>query len=250
MAKRTVNIIKELGDKGISLFLGGYGDTIEVEELSEREVDSFEKFFKESEESLRDISNKLANIFVAHKDLIFFMVEHFKAKIGKTFGGQQPGSSDFGIALTAPWLINWDGAQPTAYGGNSWIISTTAGTRLYLLGSSTAFYRARSDSGYRMLHIILQNGIFSVGTSPGISQIRVLSEKVTQPPFHVMPAHDVPVDRYPIYILTTPYAIPVWYDMGVKVEVMPYVSQSALDLRLLGVTLYEYNAWRDLTYIT
>ena len=248
MVRQTVNILSELSDKGISLFLGGVGPQLDIESFNSNEEALLEKFLDESEAYLRTVNNDLANIFVEHRDLIVFLAQHFKARTNKTFGGDQPGTSDFGIALIAPWLINWDGAQPTAYNGHDWIVSTTAGTPLYLLGSATAYYRARSDVNYRMMHIILQNGIFAYGTTPAISQIQVMSEKVTQVPFHVMPVNDKPIERHPLYILKTPYAIPVWFDMGVKIVLLPYRSQPELDIRLLGVTFYEYNAWRALAY--
>ena len=248
MARQTVNILEELSDKGIAIALGSYGPQIDIESFNANEEALLEKFFTETTEHLRRVSNVLANIFEQHRDLIYFMAQHFKAKVSKTFGGDQPGTSDFGISLIAPFLINWDGTQPTAYNGHDWIVSATAGTPLYLLGTSTKYYKARDEVNFRMMHIILQNGIIGFGTTPVVSQVRFATEKVNYSPFTVMPVNDKPVDRHPLYILKTPYAMPIFYDLGTKLVVMPYRSAPELDIRLFGVTFYEYNAWRELLY--
>jgi len=233
--------------RGYDVLIGGVGPTIEIEEFNSQEMDLFDSFVNYAVEQLSLVSPNLANIFNEQKDLILTFAKIFKAKIGgKAFGGITPSSAQFGIGMLIPYDLKYKADAPTVYDGRTWKISTTAGTPVYLLGSATTFYKANDVVGSRSMLLILKNGLIELGTTPKFDQMQVLTEKVTYTPFRLSPFADIPIEKEkPLYIYVTPMAIPVWYDFGIKVSLMPNTS-GVSDLRLLGVVYYEYGYYNTL----
>jgi hypothetical protein len=88
----------------------------------------------------------------------------------------QPGQ--LGVSFLVPQMVNYDQTNaPTGYANkDTWQLPTTAGTPVYILGSSTAFYKTSSTPGQRTMMVIFQNGLIEVGTTPSFRQIQVLTQ--------------------------------------------------------------------------
>ena len=251
----TVNINEVLKDYDI--LFGGLGPTMEVMDFNDEEITIFNKNFDDFKTVLSRISPIIANDFAAQKDVFLTFAKVFKAKVdGKSFGGISPTSGQFGMQLIIPQDIKYT-ATPSAsepaytdYNDNSWTIDLTAGTAAYLLGSSTDFYKASPTVGSRAMLVIMKNGLIEVGTTPKINQIQVQTEKVNYPPFNIHPLADQTIERdRQIYQYNLPFAIPVFYDFGIKMSVMPTVTGTS-DLRLIGLVFYEHDFKSSLKYIS
>lgn len=232
--------------EGNKILLGGIGPNIEVEELRESEQALLDKFIKESQEVIGQVSPYLANILVNHVDLIIDFARIFKAKVRQTFGGEAPQPNNFGIAFLAPYDLKYattpSPTEPayTTYSQRSWVLSLTSGTAIYLLGDGTNFFKMSPTVGSRALGLIFQNGIIEVGTTPKVDQFQVRTEQVNYAPWRATTITDQPIDpRRPIYVYKTPFAIPLWYDFGIMLSAMPHTTGDS-DLRLFGVVFYEY----------
>jgi len=243
----TINLNKELAK--FDLLIGGYGPEVEAQALTNDEEVLLDKFIKKTANALAMRSPELADIFSKHTDMIRVFAEIFKAKTdNKTFGGELPSPGKIGIKVLQPLDVKYSATAPTDYDGHTWVLDLTAGTKVYLLGSDTEFYKSSSTTGSRTMMLIFKDGIVEYGTVPKVNQFRAYTEKVTYAPFTVNTLVDKTLDRYgKLFVYETPFAIPVWYDFGVKLEAMPQVSGTS-DLRLMGVVFYEYNYFSDLVY--
>jgi hypothetical protein len=233
--------------EGEYIFLGGIGPSIETKSFSENEIDLLEKFIDEYKGHIKMVSPTLAYTVEKHKDLIHTMGEIFKSKVDKSFGGEIPSPGSFGIKALFPFDIHYtdtpSATEPayTAYGKYTWEVDTTAGTPVYLLGDASHFFKMKPTTGSRAIALIFQNGIIEVGSTPKFYQFKIDSERNTYPPFNTSPLADVRTDpERAVYIHKTPFAIPLWYDFGVKLQAVPHYTGTA-DIRLLGIVFYEYD---------
>lgn len=239
--------------EGADLLLGGIGPTIEIEEFTEDELDLFNKFFSETVDAIRQVSPYVASELENQKDVILKIGEIFKAKVGgKTFGGSPPSPGQIGVAVLAPFDLHYtvipSDTEPayTAYGASDWKLSVTAGTTVYLLGDATHFFKMSPTVGKRAMGIIIKNGIIEVGTTPSLNQLYARTEKVDYAPWRVHTLQDQPIDPdRPVYVYATPFAIPLWYDFGIRLAAMPNKTGVA-DVRLVGVVFYEYDYYSSL----
>ena len=229
------------------VFLGGLGPSIETKSLTKDEEDLLNKFLDEYQSHLSLVHSKLAGTLKYHRDLIFTFAEVFKAKVDKSFGGEIPSPGSFGVKPLMPFDLHYtdtpSASEPayTAYGKYSWTLSVTQGTPVYLLGDAANYFKMSPTVGRRAIALIFQDGIVEVGATPKVFQFKVDSERNVYPPWNTSPFADVRIDpEKPIYIHKTPYAIPLWYDFGVKMQVVPHES-GTVDLRLFGVVFYEYD---------
>ena len=245
MAEHTVDLSKVF--ENYDVLLGGVGPSVEISEFNDTEMKLFDAFIDYAKTQLERISPTIANDFVEQRDLILTFAKIFKAKIGsKAFGGLTPSSSQFGIGLLIPYDLKYDTSAVTAYDGRTWKISLTAGTATYLLGDATTFYKASSTVGKRSMFVILKNGLIEIGTTPKIDQLKIETEKINYTPFRLSPLADIAIEKEkPVYQYITPMAIPVWYDFGIKISVMPNTTGTS-DLRLLGVVYFEYDYYNAL----
>ena len=241
--------------KPYDILIGGLG-ALSRTPFTDDEKSVFDKFIEDSVDALDKISPEVANDFKRQAALFQSVGEVFKAKVDKAFGGILPTSGQFGVGLIIPQDIRY-AATPsstnpcyTDYPANSWTLSLTAGSTVYLLGSSANFYKARTTTGYRCAMVIMKNGIIEVGTSPSINQFQVQTERTSYPAFSVHPLVDQPLERgYTIYRYNLPFAIPVFHDFGVKLMGMPITTKSS-EIRLIGVVFYEYDHRASLLYVS
>ncbi len=242
----TVDIKKLFGD--YSVFLGGIGPTVETEPLSEAEISLLDKFLGEFTDHVKTVSPVLAKTVTEHKGLVLTMAEIFKAKINaKSFGGELPSPGSFGVKALMPFDLHYvdtpNAEHPayTAYGKYTWELNVTQGTPVYLLGDASNYFKMSPTVGKRAVALIFKNGLVEVGATPKMFQFKVDSERNTYPPFTTSPLADVRTDpERPVYIHKTPFAIPLWYDFGIKMQAVPHYT-GTVDLRMLGVVFYEYD---------
>ena len=238
--------------KEYNVLLGGYGPSIEYEELTDTEMELLDKFLDEVVESFTNINSYIAELVDKNRNLVKLFAEIFKAKVSKPFGGEIPNSNNFGIALLAPFDLKYVGTPSadnpayTSYSETSWLLSITANNVLHILGDGTNFFKMSPTTGKRAIAVIFQNGFIEVGTTPSFDQFQAKTEKVNYAPFRAHTLQDVKIDPYrSLYVYRTPFAIPLWYDFGIMLDAMPRRTGTA-DLRLLGVVFYEYGFYSSL----
>jgi len=241
--------------KSFDVLIGGLG-TLESKPFNDLEAKKFDKFISDSAVVLEKVSAEIAADFRENAAFFKSVGEVFKAKVDKAFAGILPSSGQFGVGLIIPQDIRYvataSSSEPaySDYNLNSWDILFTAGTERFLLGSSTNFYKARPTVGSRCALVIVKNGIVEVGTTPSFNQIRVITERTNYPVLSVHPLVDQPIkEGYVIYRYNLPFNIPIFYDFGIKLSVMPMVTRTS-NVRLIGVCFYEYDHRSALKYLT
>ena len=242
--------------EGYDVLVGGIG-SLSVEPFTDEEKALFDKFIDNAASTLSKVLPELGEDFKAQSGIFLKVGEIFKAKIkGKAFGGELPSSSQFGVGLIIPQILKYNSSPSstypcyTDYTTNTWNLSLTAGTTVNILGDGTNYYKASPTTDARAALCIMKNGFVSVGTTPGINQIQVRTEKVTYPPYPVAPFVDLEIEEnYPVYRYNVPFNIPIFHDFGIRIDGMPVVTKTE-ELRLIGVAFYEYNFFSSLTYVT
>jgi len=169
-------------------------------------------------------------------------------------------SNNIGIAPLTPQAIKYSttgAGSNTGYNTNSWDIPVTAGTPAYILGGSgaTAFYKtsdygAAGNQDRKHLIAVFPSGYFEVGSTPTTDQFLFESEEKRDiAPFIMPPFTDVSLKlSEPIY----QYDLPGFFvdDVkGIKISFMPRQTKT-MQLRLLGVVIYEYNFFSGLKWVT
>jgi len=244
--------------KGYSVLIGGI-DTVPYRSFSDTENKAFNLFIDNAVKTLRKISPDIAADFEEQVSLFKVMGEIFCAKVDKTFGGMMPHPNEVGCSLLIPQDIKYaasaDSDNPcfTDYTANTWNINVSSlGSPVYIFGSATDFYKARPEIGKRCLFIVMKNGILEVETEPSFNQFNVTTEKVNFPWQVLNPLVDQPIEKdKAIYRYDIPFAIPVWYDFGVKLAMLPsYGPTGTKNVRLIGVIFYEYGHRSSYLYVT
>jgi len=241
--------------EGFDVLIGGLG-ALSVRRMSPDESNVFNVFVSDSVNVLRKISPEIAEDFKAQGALFKAFGEAFMGKVDKAFGGILPSSGQVGVGLIIPQDIRYvataSAANP-AYSGydlNAWTISLTAGSAAYLLGTATEFFKPKPTVGARCAILLMKNGLIEVGTTPALNQVQVTTERISYPVSSIHPIVDQTIERgLTIYRYNLPFAIPMFYDFGVRLAVMPTVTKSS-DLRMVGVIFYEYDHRKSLSYIT
>ena len=249
-------IIKYAGITGYEILRIGKIEQFKAEELGDPEIKRLEEFFAYAEEYLRARSEYLYNLFKAREKLIRIYTEIVKALLnGPTFGGLEPDQGEFGIQLIFPQLLKYATTTPVAWANNSWnvtVADTEVGTTKYIFGNATTYYRGNNTEGSRTLYLIFKNGIFTVGDKPFFSQYKMEFEGKPYNVFKTTPFGDLPHRETKdelIYPIDFPFDIFIPYNYGYKLAVLPERS-GTFDLRVLGVVWYEYDAFKDLVWVT
>jgi hypothetical protein len=240
--------------KQFDVLIGGLGG-LNVRRMTSDESKDFDRFVEDCVKILSRVSPRLAEDFKASAPFFKSVGEVFMAKVNKAFGGILPSSGQVGVSLIEPGDIRYavtpSAAEPaySDYALNTWELSLTAGTPVYLLGRADAFYKARPTEGSRCALAIMKNGIIEVGTSPSLCQFIFQTEKITYPYLTVHQLVDQPVEPgRPIYQYNIPLGLPIFHDFGVKLAAMPRYSGTR-DVRIIGVCFYERDHKATLKWI-
>jgi hypothetical protein len=159
-----------------------------------------------------------------------------------------------GVNWLFPQTVNYKVDTVTAvtnYSANSWDIPITAGTKAYILGSDTAWYKTSSVVDKRHCILIFHNGLVEVGTTPSVEQFRLISEsKGDYGIYTVAPLVELPVEpNKVVYQYPTPLgALFVEYQTGVRWYFMPRRT-GTMTLKLLGLVFYEHDFASDTKWV-
>lgn len=244
--------------KGLDIYFAGRTD-IEYIQPSADEIADVDKCFDLGLSRLARISPVLAAEFMPQKSMFEKWAGVAKAKFPGTKSISFPGQSgNIGVNFLCPALIKY-AATPsstypcyTSYTVNSWDLSLTAGTAVYLVGGSgTNYYKASPTTEKHQLTVIAKNGVLEIGTTPKIDQMRLISQADTRyGPWVAHPLIDVTIEPNKlIYQYPTIGAVPLYHDFGITWSVMPRVTGTST-IKLIGLSFYEHDFFNDVTYVT
>ena len=119
-----------------------------------------------------------------------------------------------------------------------------------MLGSSTQYFKPKPTVGERCAICIMKNGLIEIGTTPALNQFQITTERISYPTFSVHALVDQTLkEGYTIYRYNFPFALPMFYDFGVRLAAMPSVTKTS-EIRLIGVIFYEYDHRKNLAWIS
>jgi len=228
-------------------------DVLPYTDLAPEEIENVVRVFNAGVEHLRKISPKLAADIARQARLAIEFAAVAKATFpirGKNYTFPSvPGH--LGVAWLFPQAIKYSATVPTGYANNSWDIPITAGTKAYILGSDTAFYKTSSEVDKRSFILIFDNGVVEYGSTPSAQQFRLISDaKQDWGIYTVDPLLEIPLEsNVALYQYPTPLgAVFVDYTRGVKWYFMPTRSGVAT-IKLLGLVYYEHDFASDVKWI-
>jgi len=243
---------------GIPVFLGDRRDVV-YSPLEANERAAIEKVFRYGVEQIRRISPRIAADIEPQLDLALKIAGIFKEMIPEKKAYAFPSETgSLGVAWLFPQALKY-AATPsasapcyTSYPNNSWTLTLTAGTPAYFLGSDTDFYRSSPATGAHSAILIFNNGVIEIGSTPKISQFRVISEGMTKYGIYtVAPVVEISIEEdKAIYQYPTPLgAVPVFYDRGVRWGFLPEASGTST-IKLLGMVFFEHDFASTFKWIT
>ena len=229
------------------------------EPLDDTEQKHLSEFFALAEKYIKPRSPLLFETFKRQEPLIQRLTSVVKALLnGPSFGGVDPDEGEFGIALAFPQLIKYDTTTPVLWGNDSWEITisdTDVGTEKYLFGNDTTYYTGNSTEDKRTELLILEDGLFTVGTKPPFTQYKMEFEGKPYNPYHTAPLVDLEwrngvseETAEQIYPIDFPFGVFIPHNYGFKMSFIPEKA-GTFDLRILGVVWFEYKAFSDLVWI-
>ena len=199
-------------------------------------------------------ARKVVEEFERHTTLFLKVAGLLKAHVEKPFAWP-PQPDRFTVVELFPQILKWSGTVLCGYENNTFELSLTAGSKKYIFGSDADFYRARSDSGYETVIVIIKGGFLAIGDTPKIQQYRIINKRYDK--YGMIPAKqgvDVPItgqklvyryDNMPFGTL-----IITWEDTsGIKMPVMPKKSGREVHLPV-GVAFTMYNSVADLVWVS
>ncbi len=251
----TVPYQKLVNTYKLPTFTGGV-KSVRISAITQPELANWRKFFDNAVKKLRRISPEVADEFELHEPFFLAHIGIFKAEVkNKAYGGERPSEGEFGSIFIIPQAIRYvatpSAAEPaySHYDLNQWTISITAGTRRYLFGDGTNYYKARPTENYRMTLLIVRNGVLEVGTTPSLLQMKYWSRAEPKGAFSAHTLVELPVESgYTLYQYNTPSAVPIHFDHEFMWEVMPYRTGTA-KIVLLGIVLFEYDQFKDTVWV-
>jgi len=231
--------------------------SVTISPLTEEEKRYVNRVFNKLVESLRKRAPSIAASIEAQRS-----IAHKVAQIAKGMLGNKPITypskvGGIGVNPLIPQVIkyvatpNSDNPAYTDYPANSWDLTLTPGTNVYLLGSSTNYFKYPNIQGRRAIAVIFMDGVVEVGTTPKLSQFRYLSEASTEwGVYNTFPLVEVPVEYgKAIYQYSTPGVLILWYDFGVKWYAMP-IRGGTSTIELVGLIFYEHDFMSDTKYVS
>jgi hypothetical protein len=238
--------------KGIPVFMGDR-ESVVYTPLESDEAAAIQKVFNYGLNQLRRISPKIASDIEPQLSIALKVAGVFKDMIPEkksyTFPSQ---TGTLGVAWLFPQAIKYATTVPTSYNTNSWDIPLTAGSKAYLFGDGTNYYRTSSTTGAHSAILVFNNGLIEIGSTPKIEQFRLIAEGFTKYGIYtVAPIVEERIEENRlIYQYPTPLgAVPIFYDKGVMWSLMPRASGPAT-IKLLGLVFYEHDFASDLKWVS
>jgi hypothetical protein len=237
--------------KGISVFTGDR-ESFVYSPIEDEEKKVIEYVFRYGLNQLKRISPKIAADIEPQLSLALKVAGIFKEMLPERKNYAFPSQTgSLGVAWLFPQAIKYATTVPTSYKNNSWDMDLTAGTKAWILGDGTNYYKTSSATGAHSAILIFQNGIIEIGSTPKAEQFRLISEGLTKYGIYtVAPIVEERIEENRlIYQYPTPMgAVPVFYDKGVMWGFMPKASGTST-IKLLGLVFYEHDFASDLKWI-
>lgn len=241
---------EELG-KGVNVFVGDR-ESFVYSPVEKEERQAIEFVFKYGLNQLKRISPKIAADIEPQLSLALKVAGIFKEMLPERKSYVFPSQTGtLGVAWLFPQAIKYATTVPTSYKNNSWDMDLTAGTKAWIFGDGTNYYKTSSATGAHSAILIFQNGIIEIGSTPKAEQFRLVSEGLTKYGIYtVAPIVEERIEENRlIYQYPTPMgAVPVFYDKGIMWGFMPKASGTST-IKLLGLVFYEHDFASDLKWI-
>lgn len=250
----------------VSIFAGGKS-TIDVEPLTHEETVAVQTAFRKGLYHIMKISPKLYASIAPQESAFVKWAQVVKATFPEEKAISYPAEAGtIGVDWLTPALYQYTGGNAgpdwvdyidnvAAAVGMSWDITLVAGTAIYLAGDAadaTHLYKSSSTASQHSFTVLAENGIIELNSlaTPSINQIQVNSEGASlYSPFGVDPLISQPIEKGKnLYQYPTIGQIPLWYDYGTRIGVMPGRSSGAAGatIPLLGMTFFEYDFFSSL----
>jgi len=204
----------------------------DVRDLTGEEEASLEYTFGNIEESIADVSPKLAKYWRRSYDAYKLGAGVLKALTGKTFATGR--ADDIQGALRARPII------PEDFDVSDFSIDIIAGTANYLWGGSTTYFTPSSTVNKNAVIVVAENGILSFDEKMFGQQWQFIGEKNTYAPFAAPPTYEqsIETDRL-VYVVYTPAPMLLPPTAGSKLQFMPEITATGRKYNILGMTFYE-----------
>jgi len=233
--------------------------TVDYERLKTEEEDAITECVMNHYRLLKKVSPEVAETFRRHLDIFIIFGGIAKATFPESKPITYPAEAGtIGVEGLIPQAIRYVATASStypAYSGydlNKWTISLTEGTEAYLLGSSTALYKASPTTGQHTYLVVCQDGLIEIGTSPAIIQqkLEFQGQEGRYSPWATHVLVDQTIERNTsIYQYNTRGVLGVSHDLGVRWSVMPKATKVS-ELRMLGIFFYEFDFMSDLKWIS
>ena len=246
---------------GIRTVILGGRETVNAVKLDSEEIKDAKNFISYLVSSYSRISPKLASLVEKHSEIIVKAIEIYKAIAARDIGEKRfafpPRSDTISAAPISPQFIRYvatasaDDPAYSDYPLNSFDLSLSAGTPRHLYGTSTDYWSGKSKTKGPIMHVIFEDGIIEIGSTPKI--IEVLAEfedwrmlGALWEPYIVREA--IEVGRM-IYQYQTPGVLFVLPDRKFRLGVMPDKTGTSTVIPV-GIALYYVENFKSLTWIS
>jgi hypothetical protein len=243
-------------NNGIPIFAGGK-DSVQYQALGPAEEKAVETCFQKGLKVITEVSPKLGPFIGRQLPAFKKWAGVAKASFPtiKTVAfPSQPGM--LGVNFLIPQSIKYN-ATPSAtypcysdYPADSWDLSLTASSITYLLGSASQYYKASPTDQKHSLLVLAAGGIVEIGTTPGYDQVQITTEILSK--YGVI--NESPLGDQSIETDKTIYRhedlgmLPMYYDLGVRLSVMPRFTKTST-VKMIGMVFYEHDLYSSLTTV-
>jgi hypothetical protein len=215
-------------------------EAFETTALTDEEEDTIDEYLNTLADEMAKISPKIANDFRQQINMMKDAASHFKAKVGEKPYAPTIDSPDPGQLGINPIIPQW-------FNKNQFTIDVTEGSAAYLWGGAASWFKTTSTVDQRFMIFIMQNGIIHITDTPVTKQFKYETEKKGYAPFSVHPLTIETIEENKtIYQYPTFAANLLTWDLGTKMSFMPTRTASGVSYELIGIVLYEYNAYSSL----
>jgi len=227
-------------------------ESFETAELSDDEESEIEDYLNDIADEIAKTSPKVASDFRNQIGNMKDEASHFKAKVdGKPYASpvDSPDPGQLGINPIIPQHFGAGNHNGTADGRNKFTIDITEGSEAFLWGTSADWYYTNDQTDKRFHMFVIQNGIIHIADTPITQQMHYRTEKKNYSAFDIQPLVDETIEENKtVYQYRTFAAMPLTYDLGTKLSLMPTRTASGVSYDIIGVTFYEKQAFDSLVW--
>ncbi len=218
-------------------------------DLGPSEIDAINACLDMGIEHFNMVSPKLARIIEPQREDFFTWAGFAKAAMDDKVIGFPSKPGGLGVTWITPQSIYRSATDDTQYNGwetNSNEVELVAGTPKPLFGDIEGtvikYYKSYNQMPERSFSVIAKDGLIEIGSTPSFRVQRIYTESDTQygviaePPTNILPIEKCTS----LYVHKTIGQVPLWYDLGIRWEVLPIKSCTATIIPI-GLTFYEHS---------